>query len=65
MWEIVVFGLVVYVIFRDILEAKAEELRARARAIELEVEMNEHDFYNETGKHPDMDAQEEKEVGGD
>jgi hypothetical protein len=65
MWEIILCGIVLYVIFRDLLEAKAEELQARARLIDLEVEMKEHNFHyqdEDPGTMPGEDSQEVKEV---
>jgi hypothetical protein len=69
MWEIVVFGIVFYVIFRDLIGAKAEELLARARMIDLEIEIREHDFHNDgtlsPGEHPGEDSLETREIKSD
>ena len=50
MWEIIVFGIAFYLIFHDLLDAKAEEIRERTRGIDIENEMMEIQLAREYGE---------------
>lgn len=51
--EIIISGIVFYVIFHDILDAKSEEIRERTRRIDLDNELMEIRLSGEHGMDPE------------